>query len=306
MSIPKRTGEGRARAARSGSRQSKRASEVGMPPTRFVHDRMPASLERTVRARPPPTWAEATTPAVSPARGLVPGLRNVGASTERATATAPPRAIQVITQFDPTWGTPPRIPGLAWSATRAVYELGVGADAAQGNKPLLSSVARRASDSVFMQAYRAGDQASEWRYRWVRAQPGEPQQGAPYTLLGDVELLDKRPQAAAPSGFERLQRQLNTNDAFTMAAWARRPKFDISLYEWVGVSHQRGGTQGVAYHIEPRKDLPEDRQQELWEALCTSPDVPKEHRLSPEDCQVRRWFRDAEAKMKDEQAKWSR
>jgi hypothetical protein len=193
---------------------------------------------------------------------------------------------------------PPAIPGLRWNPTRAVYELDEGADG-RGDPTLLAVVARRAADGVFMQAYPADEELSGWRFRWVRVQTAEPQRGAPYIMLGDVESLDRRPQAAVPpSTSGNLLRKVAANDAIAAATAKQGSSFDVSVYEYVGIHHKSGSIDRMVYHLEPRKDLPPDRQEELWEALCTSPDVPAQHRLSPEDCQVRRWFREAQLKMK--------
>jgi hypothetical protein len=147
-----------------------------------------------------------------------------------------------------------------------------------------------------MQAYLPSHDPSMWRFRWVRAQTNLPEKGAPYTVLGDVNLEDSRPLGSlSEGGMDKLLRQLASSDAMAESA---AQGFDISQYEYVGVHHKSGAIDRMVYHLEPRKDLPPELQEELWEALCSSPAVPAEHRLSEEDCQVRRWFREAQSKMK--------
>jgi len=263
---------------------------TGLPAPLFLQDRLPSSLEPSERVRPPPLPPAPGTYSV-PSGGLTPGLRapfdGHDAAPEQATL------FQTLTHFDPTWGIPPPIPGLSWNPERALYERDAGTP---GDRALLSNIERRATDRVFMQAYPSVDDVTGWRFRWVRAQTNAPQAGAPYTLLGDVENLDDRPQGA-PAATGNLLRQVALNDALAASAAKQRGAFDESLYQYVGVRHTGGGGDRMVYHLEPRKDLPPERQEELWEVLC-SPETPAQHRLSAEDCQVRKWFRESEKKMR--------
>jgi hypothetical protein len=211
---------------------------------------------------------------------------------------APRDEFEVLTQFRRAWGTPPLIPGLAWSATRAVYQPERGTRVSSAAHAALFE--RRAADGIFVQAYRAEDADGAWHFRWVRVPTELPEAGAPYTVLGGVEALDTRPVAApAPSSaLEQLDKQVQFSDALLGQAGHRASTFDMAQYELVGVRHKRGSRDQMVYHLEPRKDLPVQRQDELWEALCTSPDVPALYRVSEEDCRVRRWLRESKAKMK--------
>jgi hypothetical protein len=294
-------------------------SGAGLPYLRFVQQPpgstsfLDSALDAGVRTVPPnekvalpptePLWR------LGPGGGVTPGLR---APFGPVHAPRPfvgwTSSIPEITHFDPQWGEPPMLPGLAWSTERFLYEPDKEAMRfAKGAQWLFDEHSvKMAGYQAYVQAYREDGGTGSWAYRWVRATTPLPTRSAPYEILGPYDKykldLEKRPDYGPPTAFATGYGQglpFRPSDETAMGGGfggleaqvdgsAASPRFDISQYEYVGVYHRSGQIDRVVYHLEPRKEFSAERQNELWEILCTAPDVPAEWRPTPEDCALRR------------------